>query len=70
MRRSPSRLKERHEELLPDKGMHLYVSPIRKGTVVNSNTTMAGWNETSAEQIADITSVRAVPVYEIVIRAD
>lgn len=61
---------KRFEERLLEKGMYLYVSPIRKGTVVNSNTTMAGWNETAAEQIADIASLRAVPVYEILIRAD
>lgn len=60
---------KRFEERLMDKGMYLYVSPIRKGTVVNSNTTMAGWNETAAQQIADIASLRAVPVYEIVIKA-
>ncbi|ASA19843.1 beta-galactosidase [Paenibacillus donghaensis] len=59
---------KRFEEQLLEKGMYLYVSPIRKGTVVNSNTTMAGWNETATELIADIASIRAVPVYEIVIR--
>ncbi|MNN88317.1 hypothetical protein D3C81_2059870 [compost metagenome] len=58
---------KRFEERLLEKGMYLYVSPIRKGTVVNSNTTMAGWNETAQELIAEITSVRAVPVYEMVI---
>ncbi|MFC5529699.1 beta-galactosidase [Cohnella yongneupensis] len=60
---------KRFEERLLDKGMYVYVSPIRKGTVVNSNTTMAGWNESAKELIADIGSVSAVPVYEIVIRA-
>lgn len=59
---------KRFEEQLLEKGMYLYVSPIRKGTIVNSNTTMAGWNETAKERIADIASIRAVPVYEIVIR--
>ena len=59
---------KRFEERLYDKGMYVYVSPIRKGTIVNSNTTMAGWNETATELIADIASIRAVPVYELVIR--
>ncbi len=58
---------KRFKERLLEKGMYLYVSPIRKGTVVNSNTTMAGWNETAQELIAEIASIRAVPVYEIVI---
>ncbi|MFE6076418.1 beta-galactosidase [Paenibacillus sp. NPDC057886] len=58
---------KRFEERLLEKGMYLYISPIRKGTVVNSNTTMAGWNETATELIAGIASVRAVPVYELVI---
>ncbi|MEC0236308.1 beta-galactosidase [Paenibacillus kribbensis] len=53
------------EERLVEHGMYLYVSPIRKGTVVNSNTTMAGWNETAEQSIADILSVSIVPVYEI-----
>ncbi|MEK3701629.1 beta-galactosidase [Paenibacillus sp. FSL R10-2199] len=61
---------KRFEERLVDKGMYLYVSPIRKGTVVTSNTTMAGWNETAAELIAYIASIRAVPVYELVIRTE
>ncbi|MNI59688.1 hypothetical protein D3C73_1148630 [compost metagenome] len=58
---------KRWEERLLEQGMYLYVSPVRKGVVVNSNTTMAGWNETAAEQIADIGSLNIVPVYELVI---
>ncbi|RKP57360.1 glycosyl hydrolase family 35 [Cohnella endophytica] len=60
---------KRFEERLVAKGMYVYVSPIRRGTVVNSNTTMAGWSESAKESIADIVSVSAVPVYEIVIQA-
>ncbi|SDW14721.1 beta-galactosidase [Paenibacillus sp. CF384] len=58
---------KRFEERLIEKGMYIYVSPIRKGTVLNSNTTMAGWNETAKEQIAAIASITVVPVYEIVL---
>ncbi|MFD0670984.1 beta-galactosidase [Cohnella sp. GCM10027633] len=60
---------KRFEERLLDKGMYIYISPIRKGTFVNSNTTMAGWNESAKELIADIASISAVPVYEIVVTA-
>ncbi len=60
---------KRFEERLLEKGMYVYVSPIRKGTVVNSNTTMAGWNESAKELVADIASVSVVPVYEIAIKA-
>lgn len=57
------------EERLVEKGMYVYVSPIRKGTIVNSNTTMAGWSESATEMIAEISNVSIVPVYEIVITA-
>ncbi|MFX3634788.1 MAG: beta-galactosidase [Candidatus Pristimantibacillus sp.] len=60
-------LKQFEEQLL-EHGMYMYVSPIRKGKVVNSNTTMAGWNETATELISDIISVSIVPVYEIAIK--
>ncbi|WNS40716.1 beta-galactosidase [Paenibacillus sp. MMS20-IR301] len=61
---------KRFEARLLEQGMYLYASPIRRGTVVNSNTTMAGWNESAQELIADITSVRAVAVHELVIRPE
>ncbi|MFW9335661.1 beta-galactosidase [Paenibacillus polymyxa] len=53
------------EHRLIERGMYVYVSPIRKGRVVNSNTTMAGWKETTEERIANIGVVSIVPVYEI-----
>ncbi|QGQ95922.1 glycosyl hydrolase family 35 [Paenibacillus psychroresistens] len=59
---------KRFEERLYEKGMYLYISPIKKGTVVSSHSTMAAWNETSSEQIAEIHSIVAVPVYEIVLK--
>ncbi|WP_040949503.1 beta-galactosidase [Gorillibacterium massiliense] len=55
-------------ERLIQKGMYLYISPIRKGSAVSSQTTMAGWSETAAESIAELARVRAVPVYELVLR--
>lgn len=30
-------------------GTYLYVSPIRKGSTVNSNTSMAGWSENAKD---------------------
>ncbi|WP_223822151.1 hypothetical protein [Paenibacillus peoriae] len=53
------------EHRLIEQGLYVYVSPIRKGKVLNSNTTMAGWKETTKERIVDIGSVSLVPVYEI-----
>lgn len=59
-------LKQFEERLIKD-GMYLYVSPIRKGSKVNSNTTMAGWSEDAEEMIARISSIAAIPVCEIVL---
>ncbi|OMF48549.1 beta-galactosidase [Paenibacillus peoriae] len=53
------------EQRLMEQGLYVYVSPIQKGKVLNSNTTMAGWKETTKERIVDIGSVSLVPVYEI-----
>ncbi|WP_138493380.1 beta-galactosidase [Paenibacillus pinistramenti] len=55
------------EERLLDKGMYLYISPIRKGQTVNSQTTMAGWSETSSERIAQMDEITLKPVYELVL---
>ncbi|KRF10060.1 glycosyl hydrolase family 35 [Paenibacillus sp. Soil766] len=55
------------EQRLIDQGMYIYISPIRKGSFVNSHTTMAGWHEQATERIADLQSIQAVPVYEIII---
>lgn len=59
---------KRFEERLVKDGMYLYVSPIRKGSTVNSNTTMAGWSENAEEMIAELTSIAAVPVLELVLK--
>jgi hypothetical protein len=53
------------EHRLIEQGLYVYVSSIRKGKVLNSNTTMAGWKETTKESIVNIGSVSLVPVYEI-----
>lgn len=60
-------LKRFSERLVRD-GMYLYISPIRRGSVVSSNTTMAGWSENAAELIAELGNISAVPVYELVLR--
>ncbi|MFC3800064.1 beta-galactosidase [Cohnella sp. GCM10012308] len=59
---------KRFEERLVKEGMYLYISPIRKGSTVNSNTTMAGWSEHAKETIAELKSVCAVPVYELALK--
>ncbi|RUS46676.1 beta-galactosidase [Cohnella sp. AR92] len=59
---------KRFEERLVREGMYLYVSPIRKGSMVNSNTTMAGWSSNAAELIAELSNVSIVPVYELVLK--
>ncbi|SEU26127.1 beta-galactosidase [Paenibacillus sp. NFR01] len=59
---------KRFSERLVQDGMYLYISPIRRGSVVSSNTTMAGWSENAAELIAELGNISAVPVYELVLR--
>jgi hypothetical protein len=59
---------KRFEERLVQEGMYVYISPIRKGSVVNSNTTMAGWSSNAAELIAELSNVSIVPVYELVLK--
>lgn len=59
---------KRFEERLAKDGMYLYISPIRKGGTVNSNTTMAGWSENAEEMIAELKGISAVPVCELVLK--
>ncbi len=58
---------KRFEESLMVKGMYIYISPVLLGKKVHSDTTMAGWSQSSESEIAEINSVRAVPVYEVII---
>lgn len=51
-----------------EKGMYLYISPIRRGSSVNSHTTMAGWSENAKELIAELGSIHAVAVQELVLK--
>ncbi len=45
--------------------MYIYISPIRKDNKVTSDTTMAGILEISQREIANIKSIKAVPIYNI-----
>lgn len=55
---------DRFKEKLNDE-MYIYISPIRKGSKVTNDTTMAGRVELAEEEIAEIKEIKAVPVYEI-----
>lgn len=55
-------------ERLARDAMYLYISPIRKGSMVNSNTTMAGWSENAEELIAELAGVSVVPVCELALK--
>jgi hypothetical protein len=57
----------RFKEDLIEKGLFIYISPNLIGSTVNSNTTMAGWSNEAEESIAEILSIDAVPVYEVII---
>lgn len=59
---------KRFQEEVTEKGMYIYVSPIKKGSQVKSDSTMAARVETSAEEIAEISSIKAVVLYEASIK--
>ncbi|MBD3922326.1 beta-galactosidase [Paenibacillus sp. PR3] len=52
---------------LTERGLNLYISPIRRGSSVNSNTTMAGWSENAAESNAQLDDISVESVYELVL---
>ncbi|MBU3155829.1 beta-galactosidase [Clostridium estertheticum] len=55
------------EKDLLEKGMYIYISPIKKGSFVKSDSTMAARVEVVGEEIAKIKSIAIVPMYEVVI---
>jgi len=55
---------KRFEAKLTEKGMYIYISPIKRGSLVKSDSTMAARLETSVEEIAEISSIKAVVLYE------
>jgi len=59
---------KRFEDRLLEKGMYIYISPERLGKFVKSDTTMAGWSQSYSGEIAEIKSISAVPVYEVMCR--
>jgi hypothetical protein len=48
--------------------MYIYIAPIKEGNQVNSDSTMAGRTEVTEKEIAEINSIKAVPIYEITIK--
>jgi hypothetical protein len=58
---------KRFEDMLVEKGMYIYIAPIKEGNKVSSDSTMAGRTEVTEKEIAEINSIKAVPIYEITI---
>src|SRR5690625_3558191 len=56
---------KRFEKEILDKGMYLYVSPQKEGVSVKSDSPMAARTETAEKEIAEISSIKAIPVYEV-----
>ena len=50
---------------LIEKGMYIYISPVRIGNIIKSDTTMAGISEIAREEIAKIKSIKYTYVYEL-----
>ena len=59
---------KRFEKALLHKGMYVHISPIKKGSVVSSDSTMAARTENSKEEIAEISSIKAVPIYQVILK--
>lgn len=55
------------EKEITEKGMYVYISPIKIGSKVKSDSTMAARMETAEEEIAEINSVTAIPIYEVIL---
>lgn len=55
------------KEELHNMGMNIYISPIKKGRRVSSDSPMAARSEIFDEAIAEIHSIKAVPVFEVLI---
>lgn len=55
------------EQKIIEKGMYLYISPVKKGARVHSESAMAARFETAEEQTAELEDIRLVGVYDIVI---
>lgn len=51
-----------------DKGLSIYIAPIRKGGKIKSDSTMAAISEESREVIGKIKSIEAVGIKEISIK--
>jgi hypothetical protein len=58
---------KRFEKEILDKGMYIYVSPLKTGSTVKSDSVMAARMEINEGEIAEINSIAAVPVYEIIV---
>lgn len=56
---------KRHQMRLLEKGMYIYISPLKKGVKIKSDSPMAARTETSDTAVARIHAIRTVPVQEI-----
>ncbi len=58
---------KRFSEKLMKNGIRIFVSPIKKSSIVKTDSTMAGRSEILLEKIAQIRSINLVPIYEATI---
>lgn len=55
---------KRYQRDIPEKGIHIYVSPIRKGAKACSDSEMAARFAVYDESYAKISSINALPVFD------
>ncbi|UOQ50151.1 beta-galactosidase [Gracilibacillus caseinilyticus] len=59
---------KRFEKKLLEKGMYLYITPIKEGVAVKSDSSMAARKEVAEKVTAAIASIKVVPIYEVDIK--
>ncbi|GAB2545841.1 beta-galactosidase [Gracilibacillus alcaliphilus] len=55
---------KRFQKDISNKGMYVYISPLKEGVIVKSDSPMAARTEISKKSIAEIKSIKVIPVYE------
>ncbi|MDQ0297997.1 hypothetical protein J2S78_000405 [Salibacterium salarium] len=61
---------KRFEDRLLEKGMYVYISPLKEGVTVKTDSPMAARLETAENTIAVVNSIKVVPIYESTISLD
>ncbi|RCW65870.1 beta-galactosidase [Saliterribacillus persicus] len=59
---------QQHKQALLEKGMYLYISPVKENSFVKSDSPMAARTEVVGKEIATIKSIQATAIYDVKIK--